>query len=240
MKNEPADSESSFRTAMRSVDYGNGLVYRTPDALYTVELDPPGHPLSDEPFGVDLVRTTRSEHGLEREQRLTLAEYHSYMAAEEHVREVEKTLLEQGRDGLQTDMALVDAMPFEPDTAIYLVGLYPPDPEAERGTLQPDPPGWGAVGYRAGGAWSHCGTGIPSSSACWMSRPKGIPAGCSKRLPWKPCVPMNWLPTPRCLPGKEKITERQRRICGRENHPDWPDASAWEQLPVLIGAAGDI
>jgi hypothetical protein len=68
------------------VNGDNGLVYHTAEAAYTVELDPPGHPLSDEPFGVDLVRTTQDEHGLSREQRLTLAEYHSYMAAEEHVR----------------------------------------------------------------------------------------------------------------------------------------------------------
>jgi len=67
------------------VDYGNGLVYRTPEARLYRRTRSAGHPLSDEPFGVDLVRTTRSEHGLQREQRLTLAEYHSYMSAEEHV-----------------------------------------------------------------------------------------------------------------------------------------------------------
>jgi len=40
-----------FPNGDTAVDYGNGLVYRTPEAAYTVELDPPGHPLSDEPFG---------------------------------------------------------------------------------------------------------------------------------------------------------------------------------------------
>jgi len=117
-----------------AVDEGSGLVYRTPDARYTVELVPPP-PLSEDPYGVDLVRTTRSEHGLEREQRLTLAEYHSFMSAEEHVREVEAILLEQGREGLPTEMALVEAMPYEPDDAVYMVGLYPFDPDRDHGTL---------------------------------------------------------------------------------------------------------
>jgi hypothetical protein len=117
-----------------AVDEGNGLVYHTPDARYTVKVVPPP-PLSEDPYGVDLVRTTRSEHGLPRRQRLTLAEYHSYMSAEEHVREVEGTLLERGREGLQTEMALVEAMPFEPDTATYLTGIYPPEWSAGRPTL---------------------------------------------------------------------------------------------------------
>jgi len=117
-----------------AVDEGNGLVYHTPGARYTVELVPPP-PLSETPYGVDLVRTTRSEHGLERAQRLTLAEYRSFMSAEEHVREVEGTLLERGRQGLPTEMALVEAMPFEPDDAVYMVGLYPFDPDRDHGTL---------------------------------------------------------------------------------------------------------
>jgi len=117
-----------------AVDEGNGLVYHTPDARYTVELVPPP-PLSETPYGVDLVRTTRSEHGLEQAQRLTLAEYRSFMSAEEHVREVEGTLLERGREGLPTEMALVEAMPFEPDDAVYMVGLYPFDPDRDHGTL---------------------------------------------------------------------------------------------------------
>lgn len=102
-----------------AADEGSGLVYHTPDARYTVELVSP--PSGEEPYGVDLVRITRSEHGLEREQRLTLAEYRSFMSAEEHVREVEGTLLERGRQGLPTEMALVEAMPFEPDDAVYMV-----------------------------------------------------------------------------------------------------------------------
>jgi len=117
-----------------AVDEGNGLVYHTPDARYTVELVPPP-PLGEDPYGVDLVRTTRSAHGLEREQRLTLAEYRSFMSAEEHVREVEGTLLERGREGLQIEMDLVEAMPFEPDDAVYLVGLYPFDLDRDHGTL---------------------------------------------------------------------------------------------------------
>ncbi len=66
-----------------AVDEGSGLVYHTPDARYTVEMVPPP-PLSEAPYGVDLVRTTHDEEGLERQQRLTLAEYRSQMAAEEH------------------------------------------------------------------------------------------------------------------------------------------------------------
>ena len=52
---------------------------------------------------------------LKGQQRLTLAEYHSQMAAEEHVREVEQTLLDQGREGLDAEMNLVAAMPYETD-----------------------------------------------------------------------------------------------------------------------------
>jgi hypothetical protein len=125
----------SFPNGDEVVDFGHGPVYRTPDALYSVEMVPPSHPMSDEPFGVDLVRTTRSQYGLEREQRLPLAEYRSYMAAEEHVREVEDRLLAAGREGLAAEMALVDTMPFEPDSAVYIVGLYPSDLDDERGTL---------------------------------------------------------------------------------------------------------
>jgi len=32
-------------------------------------------------------------------------------------------------------MALINTMPFEPDSAIYLVGVYPLEPETDRGTL---------------------------------------------------------------------------------------------------------
>jgi hypothetical protein len=38
----------------------------------------------------------------------------------------------KGRDGLQTEMALLETMPFEPDSAIYLVGVYPLEPETNR------------------------------------------------------------------------------------------------------------
>ena len=116
-----------------AVDEGNGLAYCTPGARYTVELVPP--PRGEDPYGVDLVRTTRSEHGLEREQRLRLAEYPSHMSAEEHVRQVERTLLERGREGLHTELALVEALPFEPDAATYLTGIYPPEWSAGRPTL---------------------------------------------------------------------------------------------------------
>ena len=117
-----------------AVDEGNGLVYHTPDARYTVELVPPPSP-GEDPYGVDLVRTTRSQHGLERAQRLTLAEYRSQMAAEAHVHQVERALLERGRDGLLDEMNRVETMPFEPDTATYLTGIYPPEWSSGRVTL---------------------------------------------------------------------------------------------------------
>jgi len=134
MTEEPLIVRQEFPNGDVAVDEGDGLVYHTPDARYTVELVPPP-PLSEAPYGVDLVRTTRNQHGLERAQRLTLAEYSSQMAAEEHIREVEGILLERGRQGLPTEMALVETMPFEPDTATYLTGIYPPEWSSGQVTL---------------------------------------------------------------------------------------------------------
>ena len=96
MTDQQTMTRKEFPNGDVALDKGEGLVYRTADAAYSVELDLPSRPLSDEPYGVDLVRTTHDAHGDERQQRLTLAEYRSQMAAEEHVREVERTLLDQG------------------------------------------------------------------------------------------------------------------------------------------------
>ncbi len=135
MTEEQTLTPREFPNGDVAVDEGHGLVYRTSDAAYTVELNLPRRPLSDEPYGVDLVRTTHSEEGRERQQRLTLAEYRSYMAAEEHVREIEETLLNRGREGLEAEMNLVAAAPYETDEPLYLVGLYPPAPDAGSATL---------------------------------------------------------------------------------------------------------
>lgn len=134
MTDEQTMTRKEFPNGDVALDEGDGLVYHTADAAYSVELDLP-RPLSDEPYGVDLVRTTHNAEGLERQQRLTLAEYRSQMAAEEHVHEVEQTLLDQGRDGLDAEMSLVAAMPYETDEPLYLVGLYPPALDAGSATL---------------------------------------------------------------------------------------------------------
>lgn len=232
-----------FPNGDTAVDYGNGLVYRTPDAAYTVELDPPGHPLSDEPFGVDLVRTTRSEHGLQREQRLTLAEYPSFMSAEEHVRELEGTLLEKGRDGLQTEMALVKTMPFEPDSAIYLVGVYPLEPETDRGTLslirldgeQLDvaPVAHGPLAELA-----------PIEQRLWDVKVEGdttrlLEAAALEAVRADELAPH----TPLFAWEGDDLSLDKVAVVNVatppewENHPDWPDASAWEQPPAPKPAA---
>jgi len=226
-----------------AVDYGNGLVYRTPDAAYTVELDPPGHPLSEEPFGVDLVRTTRSEHGLQREQRLTLAEYPSFMSAEEHLREAEKTLLEQGREGLQPAMTLVETMPYEPDSAIYLVGVYPLEPEADRGTLSlirldgerldVAPVAHGPIAELA-----------PIEQRLWDVKVEGdttrlLEAAALEAMRADELAPHTplfaWEGDALSL-GKVAVVNVAPLPEG-ENQPDWPDASAWEQPPAPNPAA---
>lgn len=233
-----------FPNGDEAVDYGNGPVYRTPEALYTVELDPPGHPLSGEPFGVDFVRTTRSEYGLEREQRLTLAEYSSYMAAEEHVREVEGKLLETGRDGLQTEMALVETMPYEPDVAVYVVGLYPPDPAADRGALNLlrldgerldiAPVAHGrvaeltAVEQRLVEVQATGDTGrLLEAAALEAMRADEL----------APNTPLFAFEGEEVALDKVILMNTDSTPPEWENHPDWPDLSAWDQPPAPKPAA---
>jgi len=230
MKNEPL-IQKEFPSGDAVIDFGNGPVYRTPEALYTVELDPPGHPLSDEPFGVDLVRTTRSEYGLEREQRLTLAEYHSYMAAEEHVRELEGTLLEQGRDGLPTELALLDAMPFERDPATYLVALYPPDPEAKRGAvhlLRLD-------GERLDIAPVAHGPTVELAPIEQRLSEVQAEGDTDKLLE---AATLEAMRADELAPYTPLFADEGAEIAGEKTisfvpeHPDWPDASAWDQPPT--------
>jgi hypothetical protein len=221
------------------VDFGHGPIYCTPEAAYSVELDPPGHPLSDEPFGVNLVRTTHDEYGVGRVQRLTLAEYYSYMAAEEHVREVEDTLLEQGRDGLQMAMDLVDKMPVEPDTATYLVGLYPPDPEADLGTLNL---------IRLDGerldiapvAHGRIAELVPVEQRLFDVQAEGNPGilleaatleamRADELAPYTPLF---------AFEGEDMNPDKPISLVPKwEDHPDWPDVSAWNEPPAPKSSA---
>ena len=136
MTAEQTITRKEFPNGDVALDEGAGLIYRTAEASFSIELDLPKRASSDEPYGVDLVRTTEDDQGQTRQQRLPLAEYRSQMAAEEHVREAEKTLFEQGREGLNIEMNLVAAMPYETDKPLYLVGLYPPPmPDTDSATL---------------------------------------------------------------------------------------------------------
>jgi hypothetical protein len=232
-----------FPNGDTAVDYGNGLVYHTPDARYTVEMVPPP-PLSETPYGVDLVRTTCSEHGLERQQRLTLAEYHSFMSAEEHVREVEGTLLEQGREGLQAEMALVEAMPYEPDDAVYMVGLYPFDPDRDHGTLSLIR----VDGRQLDVAAVARGSGAdlaPIEQRLWDVQAEGDPGRLLDAAAQEAVRAGEVAPgTPLfAVEGDELAVNRTISLNPEstppawENHPDWPDASAWEQPPAPKPAA---
>jgi hypothetical protein len=223
-----------FPNGDTAVDYGNGLVYRTPEAAYTVELDPPGHPLSDEPFGVDLVRTTRSEYGLERVQRLPLAEYRSYMAAAEHVREVEDQLLTAGREGLAAEMALVDTMPFEPDSAVYIVGLYPSDPDDERGTLN-------IIRLEEKQVTSATvARGSISALTPIEQRLLDVQAEGDVDVFLKAAT-AEAIRGGEIAPGTPLFAYEGRETDltspAWEDHPDWPDLSAWDQPPAPLPAA---
>ncbi|MBI5961730.1 MAG: hypothetical protein HY866_23535 [Chloroflexi bacterium] len=225
-----------------AMDDGHGLIYRTHDAAYTVQVDPPEH--ADEPFGVDLVRTTRSEYGLEREQRLTLAEYYSDVSAEAFVRAVEQRLIEHGRDGLSAEMALVDALPFEPDTATYLVGLYPPEPEVERATLNLirlkgdrldiAPLAHGPMAELA-----------PIEQRLWDVKVEGdtgrlLEAAALEAMradELAPGTPLFAWEGKEMTVDKTISTNTEPTPPEWENHPDWPDAGVWEQPPAPKSAA---
>jgi hypothetical protein len=244
MTGEQVIIHKQFSNGDVAVDEGNGLVYRTPDAAYTIELDPPGHPLSGEPYGVNLVRTTLSPHGLEREQRLTLAEYPSFMSAEEHQREAEKTLLERGREGLQPAMTLVDTMPYEPDSAVYLVGVYPLEPETDRGTLSlirldgehlnVAPVSHGSIAelvpieQRLWDVKASGDTGKLLDAAALEATRSGELAPGTSLFAWE---------------GAEMIGEKSISFDSEslppewEAHPDWPDAKVWDEPPTPLPGA---
>ena len=96
---------------------------------YAVFLQVPDDP--QDQYGVDLVRHAQDEHGLLREQRLTLAQYNSYGEAEEHFYEAEQQMLETGLEDFDVDTLV--AMPYS-DTPIILTTHFPPDAEGDERT----------------------------------------------------------------------------------------------------------
>ncbi|MBI5930372.1 MAG: hypothetical protein HY862_13765 [Chloroflexi bacterium] len=93
-------------------------------AVYGIELAFPES--DDDCYRVDLVRSTRQTHGVEVEQRLTLAEYVSQTEAEEHLHEVSTALYEQGRAAIEEHLPSLQSQPIE-YAAGYMVASYPPD-----------------------------------------------------------------------------------------------------------------
>lgn len=93
-------------------------------AVYGVELAFPES--DDDRYRVDLVRSTRQTHGVEVEQRLTLAEYVSQTEAEEHLYEVSTALYEQGSPAIEEHLPSIQSQPIE-YAAGYMVASYPPD-----------------------------------------------------------------------------------------------------------------
>ena len=242
MTDEQTMTRKEFPTGDVALVEGDGLVYHTSDAAYSVEIDLP-RPLSDEPYGVDLVRTTHNAEGLERQQRLTLAEYRSQMAAEEHVHEVEQTLLDQGRDGLDAEMSLVAAMPYETDEPLYLVGLYPPALDAGSATLnvlridgdrlniasvaRGPVAEMAAIEHRLFDVQAEGDTDVFLQAAT---------AEAVRSHTLAPNTPLF------ANEGVEVAADRSPVLVNHiipawEDHPDWPDASAWDQPPTPQPAA---
>ncbi len=100
------------------------LVDYAADAVYGVELAFPES--DDDRYRVNLVRSTRQAHGVEVQQRLTLAEYVSDMEAEEHLKEVSAALYEQGREVIAEHLPHLQQQPLD-YAAGYMVASYPPD-----------------------------------------------------------------------------------------------------------------
>lgn len=243
MTDEQTITRKEFPNGDVALDEGAGLVYRTADAAYSVELDLP-RPLSDEPYGVDLVRTTNDAEGQARQQRLTLAEYHSQMSAEEHVREVEQTLLDQGRAGLDAEMNLVAAMPFESDEPLYLVGLYPPAPEADSATLNVlridgerldiAPVARGPVAEMAAIEQRLFEVQAEGDVDVFL---KAATAEAVRSQTLAPNTPLFFVEGVDVGADKPLALDSNPTPAGWEDHPDWPDASAWNQPPTPRPAA---
>jgi hypothetical protein len=243
MTDEQTITRKEFPNGDAALDEGDGLVYRTADAAYRVELDLP-HPLSDEPYGVDLVRTTFDAQGQERQQHLTLAEYHSQMAAEERVREVEQTLLDQGREGLDAEMNLVAAMPCETDEPLYLVGLYPPAPDADSATLNVlridgerldiAPVARGPVVEMAAIEQRLFEIQAEGDVDVFL---KAATAEAVRAQTLAPNTPLFFVEGVDMAADRPLELDSDATSAGWEDHPDWPDASAWDQPPTPRPAA---
>ena len=244
MNDQQTITRKEFPNGDVAVDEGNGLVYQTADAAYNVEVDFPQRPLSDEPYGVDLVRTTRDAHGDERQQRLTLAEYRSQMAAEEHVREVEQTLLDQGRAGLDAEMNLVSALPYETDEPLYLVGLYPPAPDADSAMLNVlrfdgerldiAPVARGPVAEMAAIEQRLFEVQAEGDVDVFL---KAATAEAVRAQTLAPNTPLFFVEGVDVVTDKPLVLDNDATLAGWEDHPDWPDASAWDQPPTPRPAA---
>ncbi|HMN12764.1 MAG TPA: hypothetical protein PKD55_10620, partial [Bellilinea sp.] len=241
MTDQQTITRKEFPNGDVAVDEGSGLVYQTADAAYHAEVDFPKRPLSDEPYGVDLVRTTHDVDGLERQQRLTLAEYRSQMAAEEHVREVEQTLLDQGRAGLEAEMNLVAAMPYETDEPLYLVGLYPPAPDADFATLNVlridserldiAPVARGPVAEMAAIEQRLFEVQAEGDVDVFL---KAATAEAVRSQTLAPNTPLFGIEGVEVIGDKSLVLND---IPAWEDHPDWPDLSAWDQPPTPRPAA---
>jgi len=244
MTNQQTITRKEFPNGDVAFDDGDGLVYRAADAAYRVEVDFPQRPLSDEPYGVDLVRTTHDAEGLERQQRLTLAEYRSQMAAEEHVREVEQTLLDQGRAGLDAEMNLVAAMPYETDEPLYLVGLYPPAPDADSATLnvlrfdgerlEIAPVARGPVAKMAAIEQRLFEVQAEGDTDVFL---KAATAEAVRAQTLAPNTPLFFVEGVDVVADRPFVLDSDAAPAGWEDHPDWPDASAWDQPPTPQPAA---
>jgi len=94
-------------------------------SVYAVEVVPPERDDYGAQYGVDLVRASTDRYGLEHEQRLRLGAYASWGSAEEHQREVETALEQDGLDGLGEDARRVAQMPYLDGQ--YLAMVFPTD-----------------------------------------------------------------------------------------------------------------
>jgi hypothetical protein len=105
----------------------NDVVRHTADdgSVYAVEVVPPERDGYGAQYGVDLVRASTDRYGLEHEQRLRLGAYSSWGSAEEHQREVETALEQDGLDGLGEDARRVAQMPYLDGQ--YLAMVFPTD-----------------------------------------------------------------------------------------------------------------
>ncbi len=95
------------------------------DSIYAVEVVPPERDDYGAQYGVELVRASTDRYGLEHEQRLRLGAYSSWGSAEEHQREVEGALENDGLDGLGADARRVAQMPYLDGQ--YLAMVFPTD-----------------------------------------------------------------------------------------------------------------